>query len=97
MQFLVLATIRDGVTAERAVPLIGAEASAVWGHYAVGLVRSVHYRADMRGAVLMLEAGDPAEVERAVAELPMVKAGLLSAEVVPLKPYTGYEALFAKS
>lgn len=96
MQFLVLARIVEGTPMEKVMPLVPAEAAKVWEKYAAGMVRSIYYIADMSGAVLMLEAASLEEAQAAVAKFPMVEAGVLNPEVVPLKPYTGLEALFAK-
>lgn len=95
MQFLVLANVREGVPNEQVASLAKEEAKVVWGLYVLGRVRSAHYRADIPGAVLMLEATDLSEATRAVASLPMVQAGLLRTEILPLEPYTGFEVLFA--
>jgi muconolactone delta-isomerase len=38
------------------------------------------------GAVLMLDVPDEAEAERLTASLPLVQAGLISTEIVPLHP-----------
>lgn len=60
------------------------------------LVRSINYIADMSGAVLMCEAASLEAMQEIAAQFPMVKAGVLNIEVLPLKPYTGFESLFAK-
>lgn len=75
--------------------LVKEEAKVVWDLYASGRLRSAHYRADVPGAVLMLEAADLSEATKVVESLPMVQAGLLKTEILPLEPYTGFEALFA--
>jgi len=38
------------------------------------------------GAVLMLDAADEAEAARLTAGLPLAQAGLISTEVIPLRP-----------
>ena len=43
----------------------------------------------------MLEAVDEHEADEHVKKLPMVEQGLLSVEILPLTPFTGFEALFA--
>ena len=70
MQFLVLANVREGVPNERVASLVKEEAKVVWDLYASGQLRSAHYRADVPGAVLMLEAADLAEATKAVESLP---------------------------
>ncbi len=96
MQFLVIARVVEGTPMEKVLPLVKAEAAKVWEYQAADLVRSIHYLADMSGAVLMFEAASLEAIEDAVAKLPMVEAGVLKPEISPLKPYTGLEELFAK-
>ena len=50
----------------------------------------------MSGAVLMLEADNLEAAEEIVAQFPMAKDNILNFDILPLKPYTGLEALFAR-
>lgn len=86
-----------GVSTEQVFPHIKAEAEAVWQQYSAEVVRSFHYIADMSGAVLFCEASDLQTMQAIAAEFPMAKAGVLAFEILPLKSYTGLEALFAQS
>lgn len=97
MQFLILARIAPGVSTEQVLPHAKTEAEAVWQQYSAEIVRSVHYIADMSGAVLLCEAPNLQAMQAIAAEFPMAKARVLAFEILPLKPYTGLEALFAKS
>lgn len=96
MQFLLIARVVEGVSMEQVLPHVKAEAEAVWQKYTGEIVRSIHYIADMSGAVLMCEAANLETMQEIVSQFPMVKAGVLKMEVLPLKPYTGLESLFAK-
>lgn len=96
MQVLLLARVVEGTPMENVLPLVKAEAEKVWEHYSAEVVRSIHYIADMSGAVLMLEVPSLEEANAIAAEFPMVKAGVLRCELLPLQPYTGLKALFAK-
>lgn len=96
MQFLVLARVAEGVAIEQVLPYVKAEAEAVWQKYAAEIVRSIYYIADMSGAVLICEAANLDAMQEITAQFPMAKAGLLKFEILPLKPYTGLESLFAK-
>jgi hypothetical protein len=87
MQFLVLAAVKEGVSDGQ---LLRAEAARVWELYAAGVVRAVHYRGDVPGAVLTLEAANPEEATQAAESLPLAQAGLLELQVIPLSPYTGF-------
>lgn len=97
MQFLILARVAQGVSRDQILPHVKAEAEAVWQHYSTEVVRSIYYIADMSGAVLFCEAPDLAAMQAIAAEFPMAKASILTFEILPLKPYTGLEALFAES
>ncbi len=96
MQVLVIARVIAGTAIEKVLPLVKPEAAKVWEYYAADLVRTVHYFADNSGAVLLFEAPNLEAVNGAVTQLPMVQAGVLECEVIPLAPYTGIAELFAK-
>lgn len=96
MQVLVIARVVAGTAMEKVLPLVKPEAAKVWEYYAANLVHTIHYIADHSGAVLLFEAPSVEAVNEAVAKLPMVEAGVLECEVIPLAPYTGLAELFAK-
>lgn len=96
MLFLVIARVVEGTPLEQVVPLVKPESAKIWEYYASDRVRSVYYFADMGGAVLLYEAASLAEAQAAIDELPMGQAGVLKFEIIPLKPYLGFEQLFAK-
>ena len=74
--------------------LLRDEAEQVWQLYESGVLREIGFRADRREAVLTLECGGPDEAQRRLAELPLVRAGLIRFEVIPLIPYPGFKRLF---
>jgi muconolactone delta-isomerase len=93
----VLAIEREvtGVDASRFTPELGAaEARRVWELHQAGTIREVYFRADEPSAVLALECADTAAAEAALASLPMVAAGLIRFEIVPLRAYPGFARLF---
>jgi hypothetical protein len=86
---------RSGVRWEHIAPYVGEQARSVWERYEIEQVREFYLRADRQpGAVLVLECDDVPEAERLVATLPMAKAGLLDFELIPLRPFMGFRALF---
>ncbi len=97
MQFLFLARVAQGISTEQVLPHVKDEAKAVWQNYSADVVQSIYFIADMSGAVLLCEAPDLATMQAIATQFPMAKAGVLTFEILPLKPYTGLEALFAKS
>ena len=95
MQYLVLATTSEKIKYEEMPSLVHDEVRKVWDLYKSGLIRSIHRREDVRGVVLMLEADNKEDVEKAMESLPLVKAGLVVINnVIPLKPYLSFERLF---
>jgi hypothetical protein len=62
--------------------------------YQAGLIRELYFHADEAMAVLVLECPDVAAADAALASLPMVTAGLIEFEVIPLRAYPGFARLF---
>jgi predicted aconitase with swiveling domain len=58
------------------------------------VIRELYFQADQTAAVLMLECAEIAAAEAALAALPMVAAGLIEFEVLPLRAYPGLARLF---
>jgi muconolactone delta-isomerase len=71
--------------------LLGRETARIRELYAAGLLRQIWKRGDTPGASILWEAGSKADVEAAIASLPIFQAGLLEiAALVPLEPYPGF-------
>jgi hypothetical protein len=92
---MVLAVDRpvDGVSAEDLAPLLAAEARQAWSLWKAGILRASYLRTDRPGAVLELEASSAGEAGELLAELPLVRAGLIAFECQALATFTGYDAL----
>jgi len=52
---------------------------------------------DRSSAVQLLECDDVEEAEMIIKTLPLVQANLIEFEIMPLKPYPGFEGLFDNS
>ncbi len=70
------------------------EAQKVWDLYKRGFIREAYFRQDEHLAVLILECQDLAKARDVIQSLPLVEAGLIDFNLVPLKPYDGFERLF---
>ena len=66
------------------------------GSFTAGVLREAYFSADEHEAVLMLECGGADEARSHLAGLPLVKAGLIDFEIIPLVPYSGFTRLFAE-
>ena len=71
------------------------EAKKVWKFYQEDFIRDIYFRADGTSAVLMLECRDVDEAKHKLSELPLVSAGLIDFDLIPLIPYPGFSRLFA--
>jgi len=76
-------------------PLLTEEARRVWELQTSGVIREIYFRRDRSAAVLMLECAGVDEATTILATLPLVRAGLIQFEIIPLSAYTGFSRLFA--
>jgi len=95
MKFLALERELASATAEAFQPLLKDEARRLWELQQAGLLREAYFDADHHTAVLMLECSDTQAAWTLLAGLPLVQAGLIAFDLIPLVPYDGYARLFA--
>jgi muconolactone delta-isomerase len=84
----------DVTSADFTPELTRAEAARAWELYQTGTFRELYFRQDYPSAVLMLECADVAEADDILRTLPLVEAGLITFELMPLIPYSGFSRLF---
>jgi hypothetical protein len=96
MRILALEIEKPEASPEGFQPLLQEEARKVWELQQEDFIREIYFRADRTSAVLLLECQDVEEAKRKLAELPLVSAGLIDFELIPLIPYPGYSRLFAE-
>jgi len=75
--------------------LLQAEAKRAWELVQAGMLRELYFRADRHAAVLVLECASTEEAHDVLGTLPLVAAGLIIFEVIPLAPYSGFARLFS--
>jgi len=95
MRILALEIEKPGKNTTDFHPHLGDEARAIWKFVQEDVIREVYFRADRNTAVLLLECADVAEAQHRLASLPLVAAGLIEFEFIPLIPYPGLARLFA--
>jgi hypothetical protein len=96
-KFIAIGGPRANATPDMTASLMIPEIQAVWRDYTSGLIREIYERADQRGVVMVCEAEDRIEVEEMLARLPLAKAGFLDTQVIELKPFELWQALFEES
>lgn len=94
MKVIAISRRRDGASVERIHALQADEARRVWELYAEGVLREVYFRQDRPGGVLVLECASLDEAQAVLGTLPLVAAGLVTFDVIPLGPYTRWSLLF---
>jgi len=94
MKILAIEKEAPGVAGEDFRPHLKAEAARAWELYRAGVFREMYFREDRPEAVLMLECADIEEAEQVLRILPLIKAGLITFELIPLAPYPGFARLF---
>ena len=70
------------------------EATRIWKLYQAGNIREMYFRQGRSEAVLMLECAGVDEAEEILNSLPLAEAGVITFEIIPLKPYPGFSRLF---
>jgi muconolactone delta-isomerase len=95
MRILAIERPVPSVAESRLTPELGAaEARRVWELHQAGTIRDLYFRADESSAVLMLECDDITAARVVLDSLPLVAAGLIAFELLPLRAYPGFGRLF---
>ncbi len=95
MKILAIEKEVPGVTDDRFTEdVLASEARKAWELHQSGVLRELYFTADTHEAVLMLECGSVEEARRRLAELPLVRAGLIGLHLMPLAPYSGFARPF---
>jgi len=95
VRILALEVENPEATTDEFEPLLAAEARTAWKLVQDEFIREIYFRADRACAVLMLECDDLEQAETKLSELPLMAAGLIQFELIPLSAYPGFARLFA--
>jgi muconolactone delta-isomerase len=97
MKILALEREVPGVTDDQFTEeILETEARKAWELYQSGVLRELYFSADKHEAVPALECDSTDEARRQLAELPLMRAGLIDFRVIPLAAYPGFARLFAR-
>jgi muconolactone delta-isomerase len=95
MRILAIEVEKSGVIADDFRTLLEEEAQFVWKLQQENFIREIYFRADRNESVLMLECDNIQEAGKILTKLPLVSAGVIDFELIPLRPYPGFARLFA--
>ena len=85
-----------GATPEKFKPHFKPEAAVAWELYSKGVIREMYFRTDRPDAVFILECSNIEEAKKFLSDLPLVKAGLIDFDFIPLGPFLPLSILFSK-
>lgn len=94
MKIIALEQELSGATAEAFNQHAIDEARRAWELHQQGIIRELYFRADRNEAVLILECATVEEAKNHLQTLPLVVAGLIRFELIPLRAYPGFARLF---
>jgi hypothetical protein len=92
----ILAVEREkaGLFREKFQPFLKDEARRAWDLYQQGIFRELYFDERQHTAVIVMECESLSAARSVLQTLPLVVAGLIEFEMIPLKPYDGFERLF---
>lgn len=76
--------------------LLKEEAQHVWQLQQMGIIREIYFTADTHEAVIIFEAEFTEAITELIKEFPLVEAGCIEFQLIPLEPYDGFERLFTE-
>ena len=94
MKIIALEIEKESLTPADFHPYLIDEAAAVWELYKAGIIREIHFREDQQTAVLIMECESVDFAKSILSQLPLVQNNLITFDIIPLKPYPGFERLF---
>lgn len=96
MKVLVIVDVAPGADSHRVRAGLLEELRGSWRLYTEGVVREAYATAVPTRVVFVVEAESKVDAERRFAELPLVKAGLMTLEFIELRPFLNWSLLFAQ-
>ena len=94
MKILVLFKVKEEADLSNVKSYLVEEERWAWDLYLKGILRE-HYESDMpKPAISILEMESIAAARELMQELPLLKAGLITAEYHELRPFRNWEVLF---
>jgi hypothetical protein len=97
MKILAIDKILPTATEENVRGVVIPEALHTWVLYTKEVVREAYFRKDRPGVVLVLECASVDEAKTLLKTFPMVRAGVVDFDVIPLGHFVPFGTLLDKS
>jgi len=96
MEILAISKLKEGVTPDKISEHGADEVKHTLEAYLDGKIRNFWFQVNSPGVVFILECKDEDEARQVVDELPLVVAGLMDVELIPLQPLTPLGTLIGR-
>ncbi len=93
MKIIAVDRILPTATEENIRGVVIKEALHTWLLYTKDIVREMNFRKDRPGVVLVLECENAQEAKRILSTFPMVKAGVIDFEIIPVGHFVPFGTL----
>lgn len=94
MQILALERENSGLSSNIPNELLRKEARKVWELVQDQIIRGIWFQEGESLAVILLECSNAEVARERLSHLPLVSAGLIEFDLIPLVPYPGFARLF---
>lgn len=97
MKVMAIIDLVPGADLAKVRALLSDELRASWRLYASDVLREAYATASPSRVVFVLEAASADDARARLEEMPLVRAKLLSIEIVELRPFANWAMLFSQS
>jgi hypothetical protein len=96
MKFVAIIEVVPSAPLEKLRAELSNEIKESWRLFAAGALREAYATESPTRVVFILEAADAASAATDLGNLPLIRAGLLTYELIELRPFANWSLLFAK-
>ena len=96
MQILAISKLKEGVTPDSIGQVGPEEIKHTVESYLDGTIRNFWFQVNRPGVVFILECKDEDEAQKLMNELPLVVAGMMEIDLIPLQPLLPLGALIGR-
>jgi len=93
MKLFAVDRILPTATEENIRGVVIREALHIWMLYTKDIVRETYFRKDRPGVILVLEAENVAEAKKVLSTFPMVRAGVIDFDIIPVGHFVPFGTL----
>lgn len=96
MKIIAIDRILPTATEDKIRDTVMLEAFHTWALYSKEVIREMYFRKDRPGVVLVLECASAQEARQLLNTFPLVKAGVIEFDVIPVGHFVPFATLLSK-